>query len=152
MTGVLTIGVAVRWCESSGSEPDRARERLSPWLPTRGTVLLGDGEDPAQHGSTGKGSWATQAGDLGVKATFDHSSQWSRRLRSAVRVRHPIWLVRTNDQRTRRVSRNCLPSRSLRGAGYASACSLVPLDPVDGKHGGVVIIPDNRLPSAEVSD
>ena len=30
MTGVLTIGVAVRWCKSSGSEPDRARERPSP--------------------------------------------------------------------------------------------------------------------------
>ena len=105
MTGVLTNGMAVMWCESSGSEPDRARERPSSWLPTRGTVLLGDGEDPAQHGSTGKGSWATQAGDLGVKATFDQSSQWSRRLRSAVRVRHPVWLVRTNDQRTRRISR-----------------------------------------------
>ena len=98
--------LTVRWCRSSGSEPDRARERPSPWLPTRGTVLLEGGEDPARHGSIGKGSWATQAGDLGVKATFDHSSQWSRRLRSAVRVRHPVWLVRTNDQRTRRSRAN----------------------------------------------
>ena len=38
------------------------------------TVLLEGGDDPAQYGSTGEGSWATQAGDLGVKATFDHSS------------------------------------------------------------------------------
>ena len=65
--------LTVRWCRSSGSEPDRARERPSPWLPTRGTVLLEGGEDLAQHGSIGKGSraWATRAGDF--KQPFDHS-------------------------------------------------------------------------------
>ena len=38
-------------------------------------------------------------------------------------------------RRLRPISTNCLPSRSLRGAGYASACSLDPPEPVDGKHG-----------------
>ena len=64
----------VRDCKSRGREPDHTRESPSPRLPTRGTVLLEGGDDPAQHGSIGEGSWATQAGDLGVQATFDHST------------------------------------------------------------------------------
>jgi hypothetical protein len=73
MTGDLTSCVAVGWCESRRKEQDRAQESPSPRLPTQGTVLLGGGGDPAQHGSICEGSWATQAEDLGVQATFDLS-------------------------------------------------------------------------------
>ena len=67
--------MAEGWRESRGKELDRhcARESYSQRLPTRATVLLKGGKDPVQHGSCGKASWATQAGDLGVPAIFDHS-------------------------------------------------------------------------------
>ena len=133
MTGVLTSGMAVRWCESSGREPDRARERPSPWLPTRGTVLLEGGEDPARHGSIGKGSWATQAGDLGVKATFHHSSRWSRRpgLRSGFVTRYGWSGQMTNepgafraDERTRCVQTQIRGTGQRQGTGPA-ACPKI---------------------------
>ena len=63
-----------------------------------GKILLSMGALAKDSGPPKLGTWVS-------KQPFDHSSQWSRRLRSAVRVHHPVWLVRTNDQQTRRASR-----------------------------------------------
>ena len=103
MTGDLTSCVAVRWCESSGKVPDRAREspslgrgfqhgeRCCSSCREAGTILLSMGALAKDPGPPKLGTWVS-------KQPLDHSSQWSRRLRSAVRVHHPVWLVRTNDQ------------------------------------------------------